>query len=193
MKPTIILLLIFFGFCLASCKTISTEDIPFTSIPSSITDSEAIKVLHTAALKRKWTVSDIGTHSLKAELIHRGYHSVLYFTFLDTEIRYSDATTFTSSTTGLLTVLSTTEDLDKYISNSHEETRNCSVPRTWINNLKNDVNIGFRAILLETKKDISTSSDLIAEKLISLKKLKNQNLITELEYQKKREEILSEY
>ena len=148
------------------------ESVFFCTIPSDITQEEAIQAVHAAAVKRSWRLEDTETEQLALKLNHNNYHALLHFTFADKEIRYSDFTTFTSFEGKVI---------------------NSTSPARWIYFLKRDVDTIFQKILLDNRNRTTSSSDPIAEKLIHLKELFKKNLITESEYQKKREEILSEY
>ena len=184
MKTTCLLFIFFIFGC---ATTPEKKNALFSWIPSQLDEEDARKAVQSAALQREWQVKDDETEDMEIELKHRGYHAILIFTFSDGEIRYSDDSTYFS--TG-----SDSPELN-YSSSNPSEGRwvKRSAKKDWIENLKHDVSGIFSAMIVEGKSRTCSSPDPIAEKLISLKALYDQNLIAELEYQQKREEILSEY
>lgn len=178
-------LLVGLTLCFVGCVTTPEEetDVLFASIPGGITKEQAIKAVYTSAIRREWKVSDTADNELELKLNHRNYKALLDFTFSENEIRYSDSTTYYVSDQGRSYLES--EDASGW--------KKRSAPENWIVYLQRDVDKVFRRLLLDNEKYSIPSSDPIADKLISLKKLFDQDLITEEEYQKKREEILSGY
>ena len=182
MQKTLSLLII---FCLFSCASVPrAKDYLFTSVPSQLSNSEARKAVQIAALNRNWIIKENTPEKLEIELKHRNYHAVLCFTFSDDIIRYSDHSTYFSTVSNSHQLRYSDDDEGRWIK------RNAK--KNWIDNLKHDANQILKKMVVE-KDTEPRSIDSVSEKLISLKNLYEQNLITEIEYQKKREEILSVY
>ena len=172
MKAMTISLLILLGYCLVGCVIIPKEEVFFAAIPEHISEDDAILAVYQAALKRAWQVKDIDNGKLEIELEHRGYHSILSFTVQERDILYTDRT---------------------YFNNPQHGTVRSPAPSNWIKYLKNDVNVKFRTLMVEDRGNSAPSLEPISQKLIGLKSLLDQSLITEDEYKKKREEIIAEY
>lgn len=155
------------------------ESIFFSKIPLYVTTDQAIDSVKAAALKRRWTVDGIGDNELRIKLDHRGYKARLNFYFTENEIRYIDSTTGYSENVG--------EDPFGDEQGGWEVS---PAPARWITNLKNDMNV-FLVNNVSGKQ--SLSNEQIENKLETLKKMYDNKLITEEEYQLKKKEIMSRY
>lgn len=157
----------------------SEESILFSQIPAYVTTDQAIASVKTAALKRRWSIDGEGDNELRIKLDHRGYKARLKFYFTESEIHYSDSTTYYDESMG--------EDAFGDEQGAWEAS---PAPARWITNLKNDMNV-FLVNNVSGKKSLSNKQ--IENKLKSLKNMYDNKLITEEEYQLKKKEILSRY
>ena len=154
------------------------ENIFFSQIPAYISADQAVAAVKAAALKKRWTVYGMEDNKLRIDLDHRGYKAILKFSFSARNIHYSDHTTSYNE--------SFDEDPFGEPQGKWEKT---PAPARWIANLKNEVNIYFNSVPAKE----SLSSEDVEKKLETLKKMYDNKLITEEEYQLKKKEIMSRY
>ncbi len=152
------------------------EDIFFTKIPANITISQAVDAVQNAAERRKWTASRLENNKLQAKLNHHDYEAVLIFSFTADEIRYTDLTIF--------------YEMDDDEQENGEKT---PAPARWVRNLKKDTNYYFRQYPVRNISQEKMSPEDLENKLAGLKKMYNKQLITEVEYNQKKKEIMSRY
>jgi len=167
------------------------EKVFFMPIPSNVSVSQAVAAVTQAALNRGWSVEESNNEKLQIKLHHRLYKAILDFSFSNSEIHYSDHTTY----------LERTHDPNYNPNSSNtsmpernkDEWQKRPAPERWIKYLKNDT---ARFISSNKKSgDINNHSSYmsIEEKLGHLKKMYEGGLITESEYKLKRTELLSKY
>ena len=155
----------------------------FIDVPPSVPAWEAIIVLKEVALKRRWNITEQDKETLQITLNHKDYRAVLDFNISNGKVFYLDSTTYLTDT--IFT------DFDE-----EGEWLKKAAPINWMRNLENDANRALR--IRDSYKNTgktTQSKDIedIESKLERLKRLFNKKLITELEYNAKRKEIISEY
>ncbi len=146
-------------------------------VPEGITALQANQAIKKAAIRRKWTASVLENNEVQVKLNHHGYHAQLIFSISNGEVHYKD--------------LTTTEDDDEF--SNIEAGGYTPVPRNWLNNIKRDATSFMSSMERSTKNKTKISTENLEAKLESLKKMYDRQLITESEYKKKKQEILSRY
>ena len=183
MKTFVILVCcLFFAVSIVSAK----EEIFFMRVPSHISIAEAVDAVSQAAFRRRWSVEGGKNGILRITLNHRGYKAVLDFSFSNGEIHYSDLTT-------RIDRASPDNGSGRPGWSGVDEWVRAATPKSWIRNLKKDTS---RFLVLNKANGSSADSfshKSVEEKLVSLKKLYDEGLITESEYKLKKVDILSQY
>ena len=153
------------------------DDNYFTDLPSKITKTEAIAAMKKAATQRKWSSSILNNNKLQIKLNHRNYKAWLIFSFSDDKIFYQDLTTYDG--------IDEFEDL--------EEGSPVPVPSHWLKNIKKDTIYYFNQYGSYSARAAKVSPEDVEKKLEGLKTMYDKQLITEVEYQQKKKDILSQY
>jgi len=165
------------------------EKVFFMPIPSNVSVGQAVAAVTQAALNRGWSVEESNNEKLQIKLHHRLYKAILDFSFSNSEIYYSDHTTYFYEGSGN----SYDNNFSKIEQGSKGEWKERSTPKRWIKYLKNDTARFILSNKMGGDVNNNSSNMSIEEKLGHLKKMYEDGLITESEYKLKRTELLSKY
>jgi len=156
----------------------ASEEIFFTNKPANVTMAQAVSAVEKAAKRRKWTPTRLADNRLEVKLEHHGYRNWLIFSFSDGGIYYTDLTTYDEA-------------------DDHDDTDDHWVkkaaPRRWVKNLKKDADGYLRKYARNAPTKQESSTEVIEAKLKSLKKMYDEKLISQSEYEQKKKELLSRY
>ncbi len=158
----------------------AADGIYFTEKSPLLTIEQAISALEDAAKRRKWTPTRLENNTVEVKLDHQGYKTHLVFSFSGNGIYYTDLTTYDETDY---------DDDEDAKANWVKQ----PAPRRWVSKLKRETERHLQKYrsLVPTKQ--KTSHEEIEAKLRSLKKMFDDQLITESEYQQKKKEIMSRY
>lgn len=170
------------------CELAHGEPNNFLPLPEDISKPAALSSIKLAALNRKWSIREESESSISIYLEHRGFASSLTFSVENGEILYTDNTKKHRISTN-------SSRLDPELEYAPSKT-----PDEWLENLRKDTRIFLhqsRSIQLASKDksdcERHISSDELEARLIHLKKLYNDGLISEKEYGDKQRDLLRKY
>ncbi len=160
------------------------EKLQFIEVPHNIANTQVITAMKKAAVKRKWTASELADEKLQVTLNHHGYKAKLIFSFSGDHVLYEDFTTSEDSDE---------YDSDEFDSNGKEKEESVPVPKRWLTNLRRDTLFFLERMQRRSAPVERISAEELTSKLENLKKLYDKKLITESEYLQKKKEVMSRY
>jgi len=178
---------LFFAFSLLllayASQLSASQNTHLVNIPKNVSIEKAINASELMVNKRGWKTVEKTSNTLKIQLQHRDYNSNMTLFYTDSEIKYNSETT-----------KKTIEyDMDS------AQWVNAKMPASWLKNIKNDIQNKLIDASLLIPNNVSALNDEqklvsvkdVEERLKSAKSFYEKGLITEKEYELKKNDILS--
>lgn len=145
-------------------------------LPSTVDELQVMTIVQRALQGRSWIVTEIEPLSISATLSHQIYDAKLRI-FKSGDALLYEQSAIATMTGGLNTGLKTKSD----------------VPSRWIEFLKSDIETQLTAVSVrQMESEVTCSKMTAATRLRDLKSLLDEKLLTDVEYEIKRAEVIKD-